>query len=101
MAKVELKAPIVDEIKGYVADAKAAVLVDYQFCVKPIHIISPPLLRCQTTAEQIAWRNNTDHKNPSFCKFSLLNLFKNLSYSSASTSSHVLTASSKFSNLPR
>lgn len=30
MAKVELKAPIVDEIKGYVADAKAAVLVDYR-----------------------------------------------------------------------
>lgn len=30
MAKVELKAPIVDEIKGYVADAKSAVLVDYR-----------------------------------------------------------------------
>ncbi len=30
MAKVELKAPIVDEIKGYVADSKAAVLVDYR-----------------------------------------------------------------------
>ena len=30
MAKVELKAPIVDEIKGYVSDAKAAVLVDYR-----------------------------------------------------------------------
>ncbi|MCH5251646.1 MAG: 50S ribosomal protein L10 [Lachnospiraceae bacterium] len=30
MAKVELKAPIVDEIKGYVADAKAVVLVDYR-----------------------------------------------------------------------
>lgn len=30
MAKVELKAPIVEEIKGYVADAKAAVLVDYR-----------------------------------------------------------------------
>lgn len=30
MAKVELKKPIVDEIKGYVADAKAAVLVDYR-----------------------------------------------------------------------
>lgn len=30
MAKVELKQPIVDEIKGYVADAKAAVLVDYR-----------------------------------------------------------------------
>jgi large subunit ribosomal protein L10 len=30
MAKVELKAPIVDEIKNYVADAKAAVLVDYR-----------------------------------------------------------------------
>lgn len=29
MAKVELKQPIVDEIKGYVADAQAAVLVDY------------------------------------------------------------------------
>ncbi len=30
MAKVDIKAPIVDEIKGYVADAKAAVLVDYR-----------------------------------------------------------------------
>lgn len=30
MAKVELKAPIVEEIKGYTADAKAAVLVDYR-----------------------------------------------------------------------
>lgn len=30
MAKVELKKPIVEEIKGYVADAKAAVLVDYR-----------------------------------------------------------------------
>ena len=30
MAKVELKAPIVDEIKGYMSDAKAAVLVDYR-----------------------------------------------------------------------
>ena len=30
MAKVELKQPIVEEIKGYVADAKAAVLVDYR-----------------------------------------------------------------------
>lgn len=30
MAKVELKAPIVDEIKGYVADAKSVVLVDYR-----------------------------------------------------------------------
>ncbi len=30
MAKVELKKPIVDEIKGYVTDAKAAVLVDYR-----------------------------------------------------------------------
>ena len=29
MAKVELKQPIVEEIKGYVADAKSAVLVDY------------------------------------------------------------------------
>ena len=29
MAKVELKQPIVDEIKGYVQDAKAAVIVDY------------------------------------------------------------------------
>lgn len=30
MAKVELKQPIVDEIKGYAADAKSAVLVDYR-----------------------------------------------------------------------
>jgi large subunit ribosomal protein L10 len=30
MAKVEIKKPIVDEIKGYVADAKSAVLVDYR-----------------------------------------------------------------------
>lgn len=30
MAKVELKQPIVEEIKGYVANAKAAVLVDYR-----------------------------------------------------------------------
>ena len=30
MAKVELKQPIVDEIKGYAADAIAAVLVDYR-----------------------------------------------------------------------
>ena len=30
MAKVELKAPIVDEIKGYVPDANSAVLVDYR-----------------------------------------------------------------------
>ncbi len=30
MAKVELKQPIVDEIKGYAADARAAVLVDYR-----------------------------------------------------------------------
>ena len=30
MAKVELKQPIVEEIKGFVADAKAAVLVDYR-----------------------------------------------------------------------
>ena len=29
MAKVELKQPIVEEIKGYAADAKSAVLVDY------------------------------------------------------------------------
>lgn len=29
MAKVEIKAPIVDEIKGYAKNAKAAVLVDY------------------------------------------------------------------------
>ena len=30
MAKVELKAPIVDEMKGYVSDAKSVVLVDYR-----------------------------------------------------------------------
>lgn len=30
MAKVELKQPIVDEIKGYVNDAKAIVAVDYR-----------------------------------------------------------------------
>lgn len=30
MAKVELKQPVVEEIKGYVSDAKAAVLVDYR-----------------------------------------------------------------------
>ncbi len=30
MAKVELKQPIVEEISGYVKDAKAAVLVDYR-----------------------------------------------------------------------
>ena len=30
MAKVELKRPIIDEIKGIAADAKAAVLVDYR-----------------------------------------------------------------------
>lgn len=30
MAKVEIKQPIVDEIKGYVADAQSAVLVDYR-----------------------------------------------------------------------
>lgn len=30
MAKVEMKQPIVEEIKGYVADAKSAVLVDYR-----------------------------------------------------------------------
>lgn len=30
MAKVELKQPIVEEIKGYVQNAKAAVLVDYR-----------------------------------------------------------------------
>lgn len=30
MAKIEMKKPVVDEIKGYVADAKAAVLVDYR-----------------------------------------------------------------------
>lgn len=30
MAKVELKKPIIDEIKAYAADAKAAVLADYR-----------------------------------------------------------------------
>jgi large subunit ribosomal protein L10 len=30
MAKVEIKQPIVDEIKGYVKDAKAIVAVDYR-----------------------------------------------------------------------
>lgn len=30
MAKVELKQPIVEEIKGFVKDAKGAVLVDYR-----------------------------------------------------------------------
>lgn len=30
MAKVEAKQPIIDEIKAYAADAKAAVLVDYR-----------------------------------------------------------------------
>ena len=30
MAKVEIKQPIVDEIKGYAAEAKSAVLVDYR-----------------------------------------------------------------------
>lgn len=30
MAKVEMKAPIIDEIKGYVDKASAAVLVDYR-----------------------------------------------------------------------
>jgi len=30
MAKIEMKKPIVEEIKGYVADAKTAVLVDYR-----------------------------------------------------------------------
>ena len=30
MAKVELKQPVVEEIKGYVVQAKAAVLVDYR-----------------------------------------------------------------------
>ncbi|MBH1941196.1 50S ribosomal protein L10 [Mobilitalea sibirica] len=30
MAKIELKQPIVEEIKGYVEGAKAAVLVDYR-----------------------------------------------------------------------
>jgi large subunit ribosomal protein L10 len=30
MAKVELKQPVVEEIKGHVVNAKAAVLVDYR-----------------------------------------------------------------------
>jgi large subunit ribosomal protein L10 len=30
MAKIELKQPIVEEIKGYVGNAKSAVLVDYR-----------------------------------------------------------------------
>lgn len=30
MAKVEMKQPVVDEIKGYIAEAKSAVLVDYR-----------------------------------------------------------------------
>ena len=30
MAKIEEKKPIIDEIKGYAADAKGAVLVDYR-----------------------------------------------------------------------
>lgn len=30
MAKVELKQPVIDEIKGYAVDAKSAVLVDYR-----------------------------------------------------------------------
>ena len=30
MAKVEIKQPIVDEIKGYAAEAKSAVIVDYR-----------------------------------------------------------------------
>lgn len=30
MAKVEIKAPIVEEIKGYTAEAKSAILVDYR-----------------------------------------------------------------------
>ena len=30
MAKVEVKAPIIDEIKGYVEKASAVVLVDYR-----------------------------------------------------------------------
>lgn len=30
MAKVELKAPIIEEIKGYVENAKSVVLVDYR-----------------------------------------------------------------------
>jgi large subunit ribosomal protein L10 len=30
MAKIELKQPVVEEIKGYVATAKSAVLVDYR-----------------------------------------------------------------------
>lgn len=29
MAKIEIKKPVVDEIKGYVADTKSIVLVDY------------------------------------------------------------------------
>lgn len=30
MAKIEMKQPVVEEIKGYVCNAKAAVLVDYR-----------------------------------------------------------------------
>jgi large subunit ribosomal protein L10 len=30
MAKVEIKKPVVDEIKGYVVNAKSAILVDYR-----------------------------------------------------------------------
>jgi large subunit ribosomal protein L10 len=30
MAKIEMKQPVVEEIKGYVVNAKAAVLVDYR-----------------------------------------------------------------------
>ena len=30
MAKVEMKQPVVEEIKGYVKDAKTAVLVNYR-----------------------------------------------------------------------
>ena len=30
MAKVELKAPIIDEIKGHLSEAKSAVIVDYR-----------------------------------------------------------------------
>lgn len=30
MAKVEIKKPVVEEIKGYVANAKSAILVDYR-----------------------------------------------------------------------
>lgn len=30
MAKIEMKQPVVEEIKGFVKDAKAAVLVDYR-----------------------------------------------------------------------